>query len=143
MAKQKKQKQQLMRSLKRSARIGQVAVFNKSTGKRETVNVRDIQGVLQYTDEECREYAIARVALNLRKTKHPFHHETALGVIVDSDPTLEYCLSRLSEEQRTQFHAIYAPTPEQEAHAPKAVPVDHKFYGEDMYEGHWGKRELL
>ena len=76
-----------------------------------------------------------RVTINSRETKHPFHHKTADGTIVTSDPTLEYLLSRLSEEERKQFLEIYAPTPEQEAQAPKAIPVNRKYYGEDPYEG--------
>ena len=73
--------------------------------------------------------AALRAQLNLRETKHPYHHKTADGTIVTPDPILEYLVSRLSAEQRRRFYEIYAPTLEQEAQAPKAVPVNRMYYG--------------
>ncbi len=131
----KKKKQQIMRGLRQSARTGRVQIKDVRTGRTEMVNVNDIQDALDFSEEQCREAAIMRVTLNLRKTQHPFHHKTADETIVTPDPTLEYYLSRLSEEKRKQFLEIYAPTPEQEAQAPKAIPVNRKYYGQDMYEG--------
>ena len=138
MAKQKKQRikrKELVNSLKQAARSGQIDIVDVRTGTHEKVNVEDIKGVFQLSEDESREYAVQRVTLNLKATKHPYHHKTATGVIVASDPTLEYLLSKLSEEKLKQFHAIYAPTPEQEAQAPNAVPVNRMYYGQDMYEG--------
>ena len=79
--------------------------------------------------------AALRAQLNLHETQHPYHHKTVDGTIVAPDPTLEYMLSRLSAEQRRQFYQVYAPTLEQEAQAPKAVPVDRMYYGFNPYEG--------
>ena len=86
-------------------------------------------------DLPVQELAALRAQLNLRETKHPYHHKTADGTIVEPDPALEYFLSRLSAEQRRQFYEVYAPTLEQEAQAPKAVPVDRMYYGLNPYEG--------
>ena len=132
-------KRRIMRGLERSARMGRLPIQDARTGKVKMVSTKDLErdykDILEYSEEECREYAVTRVAHNLRHAGHPFHHKTADGTIVAPDPTLEYCLSRLSEEKRKQFLDIYAPTPEQEAQAPKAVPVNRTYYGFNMYEG--------
>ena len=78
--------------------------------------------------------AVYRAQLNLRETKHPYHHKTANGTIVEPDPTLEDLLSRLSAEQRRQFYKICAPTFEQEVQAAKTVPVDRLYYGFNPYK---------
>jgi|SRR5579859_1003008 len=135
----RQKKQRLMRSLSKAARAGIVPVQIKGTGKTELMKIKDLQSVLDLPTDECREFAVMRVGHNLKQTKHPYHHKTADGTIVTPDPTLEYLLSRLSEEQRQEFHAIYDLTPEQEANALKALPVDRKYYGHDMYEGHYGR----
>jgi hypothetical protein len=109
MAKQKKQR--LMRSLRQqgrhAARTGQVRVQDARTGKIEMVNVEDIRTALDLSADECREAATRRVTLNQRETMHPFHHKTADGTIVTPDPTLEYYLSRLSQEavRKVRRHA--------------------------------------
>jgi len=113
-------------------------IQDSRTGQVKMVSAKELQSYrtpFDLSEDECREAATERVTLNLRKTKHPFHHQTADGTIVTPDPTLEYYLSRLSEEERKQFLEIYAPSPEEEAQAPKAVPVDRTYYGDDMYEG--------
>ena len=134
MAKHSK-KQQLMRSLRKSALSGRVEVRDVHTGKKDVMNVKELHTVLALSADECREFAVMRVTHNLKETKHPYHHKTAVGVIVAPDPTLEYLLSRLTEEQLQQFHEIYDLTPEQEAQASEAIPVNRKYYGHDMYEG--------
>jgi hypothetical protein len=140
MAKAKKHKQAaMMRGLRQSAQSGYIPLVHRRTGKKEMVSAEELKETskmpMQFSDEECREMAAGRVGLNLSETNHPFHHKTADGTIVTPDPTLEYFLSRLSKEQRQQFHEVYDPTPEQEAAAPHAVPVDRMYYGYDMYEG--------
>lgn len=132
----KRKKQQLTQSLRQFASKEQEEIFDAHTGRRETIKVKDIRGVLEFSEDECREVASWRVKLNLRETKHPFHHKTASGVIVTQDPTLEYLLSRLPEAEQQQFREIYSPTPEQEAQALEAFPVNRKYYGFDPFEGH-------
>jgi len=95
---------------------------------------RDYKDIFEYSEEECRESAVARVTHNLRHAGHPFHHKTADGTIVTPDPTLEYLLGRLSSEKQQQFRDLYTPTPEQEAQAPEAIPVNRTYYGFDMYK---------
>jgi len=102
----------------------------------ENVPVDQIVWPWDMTIEECKQMAIGRVITNTHETGHPYHHKTANGVIVTPDPTLDYYISRLSEEQQTRFRDIYTPTPEQEASAAKAFPVNRTFYGHDMYKGH-------
>lgn len=128
-------KQRIMRHIEKSAQAGRIEVVNHRTGKREMVDIQNLKRPMDLTVDQCREYAAARVGVNLRNAKHPLHHLTADGTIVTPDPTLEYYLSRLSEEHRKQFYAVYGPTPEQEVAAPKAVAVNRKYYGRDMYEG--------
>lgn len=140
MAKSKKQKQAaMMRGLRQAAQSGYIPIVNHRTGKKEMVRAEDFRSTyktpFQFSDDECREMAAGRVGVNLRETQHPFHHKTADGTIVTPDPTLEYFLSRLTDEQRKQFHEVYGPTPEQEAQALQAVPVNRMYYGQDMYEG--------
>ncbi len=127
MAKNKKQRNfhGLKRIPAKDVRSGQVVMMPLS----------QIHSVQELPADECREFAVMRVTLNLKETRHPFHHKAADGTIVTPDPTLEYLLSRLSEEQRKQFLEIYTPSPEQEAQAPRAVAVDRKHYGEDPYAG--------
>src|SRR5437764_9809489 len=135
----RQKKQRLMRSLRKAASTGITPVQIKGTGKTELMKIKDLKTVLDLAADECREFAVMRVGHNLQETKHPYHHKSADGTSVTPDPTLEYLLSRLSEEQRQEFHALYDPAPEQEANAPKAIPVDRKYYGSDMYEGHYGR----
>jgi hypothetical protein len=63
----------------------------------------------QLTPDMRRNIILKRIQLNLKETKHPFHHKTANGTIVDADPTLEYFISLLTD-------------------APQAVPVDRDYY---------------
>ena len=128
MAKNKKRRnfQGLKRVPAKEVRSGQVVMMPLS----------QIHPITELSADGCREMAVMRVTINVQETQHPFHHKAADGTIVTPDPTLEYLLSRLSEEQRKQFHEIYAPSPEQEAQVPKAVPVDRNYYGVDPYEGH-------
>jgi hypothetical protein len=57
-----------------------------------------------------------RFERNLRTTGHPFHHETADGTVVDTDPTLEYLIKRLTSVRL-------------------AAPVNRRHYGFDPYQG--------
>ena len=80
----------------------------------------------------CRAAAVARLSCNLVETQNPFHHLTANAAIVDPDPTLEYYLGRLPEEERQDIRArwekLIIPT------APKAIAVNRRYYGHDPYE---------
>jgi len=69
-----------------------------------------------------------RMADNLAATGYPFHHLTADGTVVDSDPTLEQWLAKLDGTG-------YRPaTPAFDASkARPAVPVNRMHYGFDPY----------
>ena len=71
--------------------------------------MKDIIRLQDMSPDLCRAVIQFRIQLNLQETKHPFHHKTADGTIVDADPTLEYLMSRLTD-------------------APEAVPVDKNYY---------------
>lgn len=66
--------------------------------------------------------AYQRMVMNVQRTGHPFHHATATGVIVDSDPTLE------------EWRALVKPrdmpaTPAYDvAKVKPSVPVDRHWY---------------
>lgn len=64
--------------------------------------------------DDIRQTILQRISLNMASTKHPFHHKTADGTIVDSDPTLLHLVSMLHD-------------------APAAAPVIPDFYGFDPY----------
>jgi|GEM_PF-2802103 len=88
--------------------------------------------------EEVKLVVNARIAMNLRDTKHPLHHKTVNGTIVDHDPTLEHLLSneQLSfEDRQALLHKIDTLKPGPEVQIPKVVPVDRMFYGFDPYKG--------
>ncbi len=86
------------------------------------------------TPVEARIAAQFRLQLNLETTQHPFHHKTENGAIVEPDPTLEYFLGQLpvseSADLKTAWKSLVSPT------APKATPVNRRFYGFDPFEKH-------
>ena len=88
----------------------------------------------QMTMGEARLVAGWRLRDNLQATGHPFHHMTANGVIVERDPTLEYLLGRLERTERERARETWMKLVQPDA--PKAIPVNRKFYGVDPYERH-------
>lgn len=96
------------------------------------VDIRQVIMPPDMTVSEVRMAVVFRLQDNLEATKHPLHHLTANGAIVDPDPTLEYLLSRLPESEQKELLAKWRPSP----NAPKAIPVNRKFYGVDPYERH-------
>jgi hypothetical protein len=98
------------------------------------VDVRTITYPWQMTDAECEMMLANRIMMNLAETGHPFHHKTASGVIVEPDPTQEYYLSRLSPEKQEHIRTGWLTRVSPDA--PKAMPVNRKFYGSDPYERH-------
>ena len=103
-------------------------------GEFKMIPTSDLVTPQQMTMDEARLVAGFRLRDNLQETGHPFHHMTANGVIVDTDPTLEYMLSRLEQTERdvarTAWMKMIRPD------APKAIPVNRTFYGVDPYERH-------
>lgn len=77
----------------------------------------------------CR--ALPAKALNLSQTGHPFHHLTANGAIVESDPTLEYCLGRLTEEASAAVRKRYGDLIS--ANVKPAIACNRTYYGHDPY----------
>jgi hypothetical protein len=65
--------------------------------------------------DEVRQAIWMRIQKNLQETRHPFHHRTADGTIVDEDPTLLHWIGKLTD-------------------ALPAVPVNRTFYGFDPYQ---------
>ena len=94
----------------------------------------------QMTTAECAMIARDRIVNNCLATKHPYHHLTANNVIVDADPTLEYLMKRLETEDPANFAILKRHADTALAHvptnAPKAIPVNRKFYGHDPFEKH-------
>jgi hypothetical protein len=73
------------------------------------IPIKDIICLEDMPPDICRTVIQYRIQLDLQETKHPFHHKTADGTIVDADPTLEYLISRLTDATET-------------------VPVDKNYY---------------
>lgn len=94
------------------------------------VATSDIVQPSQMTEAECREVALYRLGLNIIQTGHPQHHLTANGAIVDADPTLQYMLSRLPQEDSDVLREHYKARPD----AKKAMPVNRRYYGADPYK---------
>ncbi len=105
----------------------------------ENVDLRQVTMPWQLSPRECFQMAMWRINDNLKETKHPTHHRTANNVIVDVDTTLEFLLKRLEKEQ-PDFYGIVDEYIKLHlrsvADAPKAIPVNRKFYGSDPYERH-------
>lgn len=119
------------RAQRRAAKFGRVVM----------VPTKDLVLPQQQTDEQIKELMLWRIQNNVRETQHPLHHLTANGVIVDDDPTLEYCMKRLrsNPEYKTLMFKVDEQVLALIAHAvdvPKAVPVNCKFYGHDPYATH-------
>jgi hypothetical protein len=95
------------------------------------VDLRTITWHQQMTDAECETMLANRLMMNLLQTGHPFHHLTANGVIVEPDPTQEYYLSRLSPEKQEAIHTGWQTRVKPDA--PKAIPVNRKYYGHDPF----------
>lgn len=98
------------------------------------VNLNDITWPQQMTEQECRMMLTMRLMDNLRETRHPFHHLTVSGVIVEPDPTLEYYLSRLPEAEQESIRKNWFTRIQPDAL--KALPVNRKYYGIDPFERH-------
>ena len=111
------------REQRRQAKQGRIAM----------VDLRTITYPWQMSVKECAAMATMCLRDNLAETGHPFHHKTANGIIITPDPTLEYYLSRLSEQTRSGLRAEFESLAR--ADAPVALPVNRKFYGHDIYEG--------
>ena len=103
-------------------------------GRMATIDPRSITWPWQLTDAECETMLADRLMLNLLQTEHPFHHQTESGTIVEPDPTLEYYLGRLSPQKQEAIRSGWLTRAKPDA--PKAVPVNRRFYGHDMYERH-------
>lgn len=84
--------------------------------------------------DEIRLAVTFRLQINREETRHPFHHKTANGAIVEPDPTLEYLLGRLPDSERTEILLRWEALPD----APPTIPVNRTFYGVDPYaqKGH-------
>ncbi len=105
----------------------------------EMVDLRQVTMPWQMNPKECFQAAMWRINDNLKETKHPTHHRTANNVIVEPDPTLEFLLKRLMEERPDLCGAVHeyiALHLRSATDAPKAIPVNRKFYGSDPYERH-------
>lgn len=107
----------------------------------ESVPVEDLVLPPQMTNEQVKDLMLYRIQLNAGQTRHPLHHLTANGTIVDADPTLEYCMNRLSRipEHKQYMRRILESIEllvQAATDAPKAVPVNRKFYGRDPYAVH-------
>jgi len=102
----------------------------------EMVDLRQVTMLWQLSPKECFQMAMWRINDNLKTTKHPTHHLTANGVIVDADPTLEFLIARL-EREAPAFHGVVDEYIKlhlrSAADAPKAVPVNRTYYGHDPY----------
>ncbi len=98
----------------------------------EMVDLREVVMPPQMNHDETRMAAVFRLQDNLEATSHPFHHKTANGVIVKPDPTLEYLLSRLPEQEREELRSNWKHRCS--PFAPEAVPVNRKYYGFDPFE---------
>lgn len=114
----------------------------RAQGKQTVVDLRDVTFPWQMNLSDCAMMAQDRVQINYTQTKHPYHHLTASGVIVEPDPTLEYYLKRLAADPgyatwlstfQGQMNALIGRTPI--ADVSPAVPVNRKYYGHDPYEG--------
>lgn len=98
------------------------------------VDLREVRGIKEFDDAELLFTVRLRLATNYADTGHPYHHLTADGTVVDTDPTLEYAIARLSassalerDDPRQAFANVSL------AHAKPAIPVNRMFYGFDMY----------
>lgn len=105
------------------------------------VNLNEVTMPPQMTTAECAMMAEDRITMNYLQTKHPYHHLTANGVIVEPDPTLDYYLQRLAQDAQYQVRLADIRRDAERLIAkamdvPKAVPVNRKFYGHDPYEQH-------
>ncbi len=103
------------------------------------VDLRTVVTPHTASPRECFQMAMWRVNDNLKETRYPTYHRTASGVIVGTDPTLEFLLSRLKHEQPDFYGVVdeYIKLHERAAtDVPKPVPVNRKYYGVDPYERH-------
>lgn len=110
----------------------------------EMVDLRKVVMPPDMTLDECQMIAQDRITTNYLQTKHPYHHLTANGAIVDADPTLEYLIQRLEDDANYRNRAegikagagqlIEAATALQKT-IPTAIPVNRRYYGIDPFEG--------
>lgn len=116
----------------------------KSGAHIEMVDLRQVVMPPDMTLDECQMIAQDRITTNYLQTKHPYHHLTANGAIVDADPTLEYLLQRLEGDAhyRERVASIKAgaerlitATHAQAKDVPPAIPVNRRYYGFDPFEG--------
>lgn len=83
---------------------------------------------LPKTSKERGEWSALRMELNVAKTGHPFHHMTADGTIVDSDPTLEQVMSDVGPDDMPPIPAYDA------SQALPTVPVNRSHYGFSLHK---------
>ncbi len=108
----------------------------------EVIDLNTITLPWQMTIRDCVIMAQDRVQLNYVQTRHPYHHLTESGVIVEPDPLLEFYLKRIATDSAYtdwltnfsgQMNALISRTSDD---IPQAVPVNRHYYGHDPLEGH-------
>ena len=110
-----------------------------SYARLEMIDLQKIKHPWQLSSEEIQTEMAMRLLLNLAETGHPFHHLTASGAVVESDPTLEYYLSRQPEasQPRIRDHWLKLVKP----NAAPAIPVNRSYYGHDSFAEHAREQE--
>lgn len=105
-----------------------------SYGRIEMIDLRKMKQPWELSDAEMQIEMAMRLLLNLAETGHPFHHLTANGAVVETDPTLEYYLSRQPEasQPRIREHWLKLVKP----NARPARPVNRAYYGHDPFAEH-------
>ncbi len=105
-------------------------VYDTKTGETtvEMVPIDEIEDPdAPRTRQEWRGSIADRMALNVAKTGHPFHHETADGTIVDADPTLEHMILQIGPGGEPPTPAFVA------SQVLPTVPINRKHYGFDPF----------
>src|SRR5205807_2289524 len=93
----------------------------------QMIDPRQLKGLEDFTVDDCRRVIPQRMQLNIERTKHPFHHKTYGGVVINADPTLFCMMQRLPEPELFYWVRIinnWQPEPG----APEAVSCKPDFY---------------
>lgn len=93
----------------------------------QVMDLKQLKSLEDFTVDDCREVIPQRMALNIKATKHPFHHKTYGGVIINADPTLLYMIRRLPEPEMF-FWVRHINNWQPEPDAPEAVPCKPDIY---------------
>ncbi len=112
----------------------------RAQGKVEMIDLRTLVPPQELSPEERKFFVRMRMTDNCTTAGHPYHHKTASGVVVETDPTLEYQLQQLDKLSAYQEFMVALRASAEgwiQDHPTAAlptVPVNRTFYGVDPYK---------